>query len=54
MNAMGQEVARLVNAKLDAGYHTVTFDARDLPSGMYMYRITAGDFVQTRSMILNK
>jgi len=51
---LGRQVATLVNARRDAGYHTVSFDAGHLASGVYIYRITAGEFVETRSMMLVK
>ncbi|MBL0062622.1 MAG: VCBS repeat-containing protein, partial [bacterium] len=50
----GREVARLVDGSFGAGYHTVTFDATNLASGLYLYRIEAGDFVSSRKMILMK
>lgn len=53
-NVVGQRVATLVNAPLNAGYHTVNFDAANLASGLYIYRITAGSFAQTKSMTLIK
>lgn len=53
-NVMGQRVASLVNSKLNAGYHTVEFDATNLSSGTYFYRIAAGSFMQTKSMMLIK
>jgi len=53
-NLLGQEVRRLVDGEVGAGFHTVTFEAGDLPSGVYLYRITAGDFSQTRRMVLTK
>jgi len=54
MNSLGEEVATLVNKTLPAGYHSVRFDASKLQSGMYLYTLKAGEFVQTRSMILAK
>ncbi len=51
-NTVGQVVATLVNAALPAGHYEVTFDARQLASGLYFYQLKAGDFVQTRKMLL--
>ncbi|MBW7888456.1 MAG: T9SS type A sorting domain-containing protein [Bacteroidetes bacterium] len=53
-NMLGQEVASLVNSKLDAGQHEVMFNASKLSSGTYFYTIKAGNFVQTRKMVLMK
>lgn len=53
-NAIGQEVAVLVNNNVDAGSHKISFDASNLPSGIYIYKITAGDFTMTRKMSLVK
>jgi hypothetical protein len=53
-NNLGVEVAELVNEVLPAGSFEATFDATALPSGTYVYRMTAGDFVQTRQMTLSK
>ncbi len=53
-NSMGSEVAVLVDETLAAGRYNASFDATDLPSGTYIYRMTAGDFTQTRSMTLSK
>jgi fibronectin-binding autotransporter adhesin len=53
-NVLGQEVATLVNNVMPAGHQSFSFDASKLSSGMYIYRIQAGDFVQIRKMLLMK
>jgi len=53
-NALGAEVAVLVDETQAAGRYEARFDATDLPSGLYIYRMTAGDFTQTRTMTLSK
>lgn len=53
-NVLGQEVAKVVNGMMTPGNHTVTFDAVKLASGVYMYKLVAGDFVSTRKMVLLK
>ncbi len=54
-NILGQRVATLLNNDLkQAGVHTVTFDASNLASGMYIYRIQSGNYVQSRKMMLVK
>jgi hypothetical protein len=50
----GREVMQLVNEIKQAGYYTVKFDGSMLSSGMYFYKIQAGDFVSTKKMILVK
>ncbi|MCX6600288.1 MAG: T9SS type A sorting domain-containing protein [bacterium] len=49
---MGREVAVLVNGERPAGQHTIRFDARDLPSGMYICRMTANEFTASHKMML--
>ncbi len=53
-DALGREVAKLVDTGLGAGAHTVTFDGRNLASGIYVYRIQAGDFHAQKKMQLLK
>lgn len=53
-NALGQKVADLVNEYRDAGSYTVSFDASDLSSGVYFYRIETAEFSQTKKMLLIK
>ena len=50
----GREVMQLVNEIKPAGYYTVKFDASNLSSGMYFYKIQAGDFSSVKKMVLVK
>jgi hypothetical protein len=54
INSIGEEVALLVNEEKESGYHTVEFNAAGLPSGTYFYQLRAGNFVETKKMILLK
>lgn len=53
-NLLGQSVETLVNADESAGDHQVTWNAGDVPTGVYFYRIEAADFTATRKMLLAK
>lgn len=53
-NMLGQKVSTLINEKMNSGFHTVPFDASNLSSGMYIYRIQAGSFTSTKKMLLIK
>jgi hypothetical protein len=53
-NILGDEVTTLVNGNQEAGRYQVIFDASRYSSGVYFYSITAGNFVQTKKMILLK
>jgi hypothetical protein len=49
---LGKEVATLVNEPLSPGTYERTFNAEGLASGVYLYRIQAGGFMQTRKLVL--
>ena len=51
---LGRSVSMLVNETISAGQYTVDFDAAELPSGVYLYRLTAGSNVETKKMLLMK
>ncbi len=53
-NVMGQEMATLVERQLPAGNYQITWQARNLPSGVYFYRLQAGGQVEVRKMLLAK
>jgi len=53
-NAVGQQVAVVVEEQLEAGYHTRTLDGRNLPSGIYLYRMEATGFQQIKKLVLLK
>ena len=51
---LGREVSVLVNERKDAGVYEVKFDGSNLASGVYFYRLQAGDFTQTKRLLLLK
>ena len=53
-NVLGQEVAVLLNEEKASGYYQVRWDASHVPSGIYFYRLQAGEFVETKKAILLK
>jgi uncharacterized protein (TIGR02145 family) len=53
-DVLGREITTLVDGVMPAGAHNATFDASQLPSGVYLYRLEAGGQVQTKRMILLK
>jgi hypothetical protein len=53
-NAIGEEVAQLIHREMNAGFQSVNFDASHLSSGLYFYRISAGNFVDVKKMLLLK
>lgn len=53
-NLSGQKVATLVDERQGAGYKSVSWDASSVSSGLYFYRLSAGDYTETRRMMLVK
>ena len=53
-NALGQQVAIIVNQNMNPGSYEAGFDAINFPSGVYFYKIEAGDFINIKKMILVK
>ena len=53
-DALGREVSVLVNENLKPGIYETEFNAQELPSGIFFYKLSAGDFTDTRKMILLK
>ena len=53
-NLLGEEVIQLMSETQQTGSHKVKWNASDFASGIYIYRLQAGDFVQTRKMVLLK
>ncbi len=53
-NNLGQEVANLVDKELPGGKHAASFDASDLPSGVYFYRLTMSGFTEVKKLTLMK
>ena len=51
-NTLGEKVKRLVNEEKKAGQYSIDFNAEDVASGVYFYRLQAGDFIQTKKMVL--
>ncbi|MCZ7615008.1 MAG: T9SS type A sorting domain-containing protein [Ignavibacteriaceae bacterium] len=51
---LGSEVITLVNEQQEPGYYEVQFNAANIASGMYVYRLQAGDFISVKKMLLIK
>ena len=51
-NSLGEEITTLVSDRLSAGSYSYEWNASDLPSGVYFYKIQAGDYIKTKKMIL--
>jgi Secretion system C-terminal sorting domain len=53
-DVLGREVAKLVNERQTAGNHSITFNANNLPNGVYFYRLRANTFVETKKLTVLK
>jgi Secretion system C-terminal sorting domain len=53
-DVLGNEVSTVVNKSMEAGTYQVTFDASSIASGVYFYKLIAGDFISTKKMVLIK
>jgi hypothetical protein len=51
---VGELVAKLVDGRQAAGYHSVRFDGQRMPSGIYLYRLKTNDISLVRKMVLTK
>jgi hypothetical protein len=51
-NALGEKVIKLLNGKLQAGYHSVNFNSEEFPSGVYFYELITPKFSETKKMLL--
>ncbi len=54
IDTLGQEIVTLVNQEKDAGTYSVNFDASELTNGVYFYSLRAGEFIETKKMIVLK
>ncbi|MEJ2196914.1 MAG: T9SS type A sorting domain-containing protein, partial [Ignavibacteriaceae bacterium] len=53
-NSVGEEVTQLVNEEKSAGSYEVTFNAKNLPSGVYFYQLKTADFIKIKKMVFLK
>jgi hypothetical protein len=51
-NSLGEEQTTLINGMIESGFHSVVFDAKGLPSGVYFVRMVAGNYISTKKMVL--
>jgi hypothetical protein len=51
-DALGKEVAELLDKEMTLGIHKISFDAKNLASGIYFYRLQSGNYVEMKKMIL--
>lgn len=54
INSLGREVAVLIDSALASGTHSVAFDAKGMPSGLYLVRLASGGSISTKLIVLLK
>jgi hypothetical protein len=54
LDILGRKIVSLINSRQPAGYHDIIWRGDDLPSGIYFFKLQAGDFVDTKKMVLLK
>jgi hypothetical protein len=54
LDLLGRRIAMLLDEEVGAGYHEVRFDAASIPSGVYLCRLTAGEFVKAQRLVVLK
>jgi hypothetical protein len=52
IDILGREVATLVDNEHEPGEHSIIFDAKDMPNGVYFYRLQTGENIQQKAMII--
>ena len=53
-NMQGREVSSLIDGNMEAGYHSVVWNANSMASGVYFVKMIAGDFISTQKLMLVK
>ncbi len=53
-NSLGEKIATLISNELNTGIHSIIYDASNLPSGIYFYKLEANNFISTKKMLLIK
>ena len=51
-NTLGQQVASLANGEQEAGFYSAIFEANNLASGVYFYRLQTGNYFETKKLLL--
>ncbi|MGE5411686.1 MAG: T9SS type A sorting domain-containing protein [Clostridiales bacterium] len=49
---LGREIAQILSSEFEAGTHTIKFTPKDIPSGVYLYKLESGSYIQSRKMMI--